>query len=201
MEAVIERSHNDTPSGVAISVVHRLPGRLRLHLSNGSEDEREYLEQIIARARGVRSVRANSLTGNVLIHYDTASTDEPAVLDVVRNALIVAGRTARIESDAAVSGRGGYHAVSPVTGRPAPDPSRIVMPVLHLVYSATPVGVAMHLGELAWALKRRLHPGHVAVPVLHLVFAYSTVGIVIHAGELIWALAPFTRPAAPARRR
>jgi hypothetical protein len=194
MEMVIENSDSDAVSSVAISVVHKLPGRLRLHVSDWSEDEREYLEQIIERVRGVRSVRANSRTGNVLIYYDKAYTGQGAVLDGVRNTMILAGRPARMGSGTSISDRGAYHALPRVAGQTVPDPSRIVMPVLHLVYSASPVGVSLHLGEIAWALNRKLHPGRVALPVLHLIFTFSTVGIVLHVGELIWALAPFVVP-------
>lgn len=65
---------------------------------------------------------------------------------------------------------------------------------LRLVYSGSPIGVVMHLGEITWALNRKLHPGRVAMPVLHLLFAFSLVGVVLHVGELIWALAPFVVP-------
>jgi hypothetical protein len=193
MEAVIENSDSNTVS-VAISVEHNLPGRLRLHLSDWSQEERECLEQIIGRVRGVRSVRANSRTGNVLIYYDTAFTDQRAVLDGVRNAMILAGWPARMESGTSISDRGAYHALPRVAGHPAPDPGRIVMPVLHLLSSASPVGVALHLGEIPWALNRKLHRGRVAILVLHLICSFSTVGIVLHLGELIWALAPFVVP-------
>jgi|GEM_PF-5995416 len=194
MEAVIESPDSDAVGSVAISVVHKLPGRLRLHLSDWSEDEREYLEQIIGRVRGVRRVRADSRTGNVLIHYDAAFTDQRAVLDGVRNAMILAGWPARMESGTSISDRGAYHALPRFAGHPAPDPGQIVMPVLHLLYSASPVGVALHLGEIARALNRKLHPCRVALPVLYLICSFSTVGIVLHVGELIWTLAPFAVP-------
>lgn len=192
MHALIEKSDSDAGSAVAISVVHQLPGRLRLHLSDWSGDEREYLEQIIGKVRGVQRVRASARTGNVLIHYDTALTDQRALLDALQNAMTLAGWPASMESRTSISGRETDPAR--LEGQPSPDPSRIVLPVLHLVYSASPVGVALHLGEIAWVLHRRLHPGRLAVPVLHLAFSYSTVGIVLHVGELMWALAPFAVP-------
>jgi hypothetical protein len=194
MDVVTESPDGDAVGSVAMSVIHALPGRLRLHLSDWSGEKPENLQEIIGSVRGVRDVRADSQTRNVLIHYYPAVTDQPAVLDGVQNSMFLAGWPTRMESGTINSDHDAYRALTRVAGDQAPDPSRIVLPVLHLVYSASPVGVAMHLGEITWALNRKLHAGRVALPVLHLIFSFSTIGIVLHLGELIWALAPFGVP-------
>lgn len=194
MYALIENSDSDAENAVTISVVHQLPGRLRLHVSDWSENDREDLERTIEVVRGVQRVQANARTGNVLILYDTAITDQRAVLEAVQSALTLSGWPVLMEPGTDVSDRGASHVLRHAGVLPAPNPGRVVMPVLHLVYSASPVGVALHLGEIGWVLNRKQHPGRLAMPVLHLAFSFSTIGIVLHVGELMWALAPFAVP-------
>jgi len=86
MEAAIEVSDH---SEFGITLVHALPGRLRIHLSGWQAEERDAIEAIIRRGRGVESVRANPLTGNVLVQYDTAFTDVATVLRTIRTALVL----------------------------------------------------------------------------------------------------------------
>jgi cation transport ATPase len=62
------------------SVVHSLPGRLRVHLPRYTAHGRR-LAGPIRRLPGVTRARANPLTGNVLIEFDPRATDEDRLLD------------------------------------------------------------------------------------------------------------------------
>jgi hypothetical protein len=57
-------------------VLHRLPGRFRVHLTGWSGQRPREIEQAIARVPGVHAARADSLTGNVLVHFDPRSITE-----------------------------------------------------------------------------------------------------------------------------
>jgi hypothetical protein len=81
-------------------VVHSLPGRVRVHLPGWSRPELTSLEHRLRQARGVRGVRANALTGNVLIHFD------PGVVDMTKLLL----------------------GVGPSPVRPGPTPNRLPVP-------------------------------------------------------------------------
>jgi hypothetical protein len=61
-------------------VVHALPGRVRVHLPGWSGQRPQLLEDRLRRVRGVRTVQANPLTGNVLIHFDPRATDFSALM-------------------------------------------------------------------------------------------------------------------------
>ncbi len=66
-------------------VVHRSPGRLRIHapwLGAAGDADR----QRIATIRGVRDVRLSPHTGNVLIEFDQALVDEPGLLALLAEA-------------------------------------------------------------------------------------------------------------------
>ena len=65
-----------------LRVLSLVPGRVRLHLPGWAGDGRHRLEAELRRARGVRSVQANPLTGNVLIHFDPQATTPEALLGV-----------------------------------------------------------------------------------------------------------------------
>ena len=71
-------------SGAAARVeprlVHRTPGRARVHLAGWSGAEQDVLEARLLREPGVRAAQANPLTSNVLVHFDPALTDEGRVL-------------------------------------------------------------------------------------------------------------------------
>lgn len=65
----------------AARVVHALPGRVRVHvpaLRDGAG-----LEARVGAAAGVRAVRANARTGNVLVEFEPARVDAVAVAAVV----------------------------------------------------------------------------------------------------------------------
>jgi hypothetical protein len=150
--------------------------------------------------RGVQSMKMNKLTGNMLVHYDTTLTDAPAILDVLQSSALAARRagsgplgltTAACQSPDSWSG---ISASNGKTRDARPDPARVILPVIHLVYSCSPVGATLHVGELAWAIGTRAGRVRVAFPVLHLILSCHPLGMVLHMGELAWALTPFLAP-------
>jgi copper chaperone CopZ len=64
--------------------VHALPGRMRVHLTGWPREGHCAVEARLRQVRGVHSVQANPLTGNVLIHFDPTATDEQTVLAVAQ---------------------------------------------------------------------------------------------------------------------
>src|SRR3954470_2182497 len=65
-------------------IVHALPGRVRVHLPDWDGRGQRALEARLRGLPGVLSARANALTRNVLIRFDTEETDEEAVLAAVQ---------------------------------------------------------------------------------------------------------------------
>jgi cation-transporting ATPase I len=65
-------------------VVHAIPGRMRVHLPGWEGRRQRGVEAWLRRVPGVRSVRANPLTGNVLIRFDLTLTNDEAILTAVR---------------------------------------------------------------------------------------------------------------------
>ena len=65
-------------------LVHSLPGRMRVHLAGWPREAHWAVEARLRQVRGVHSVQANPLTGNVLIHFDPTATDEQTLLAVVQ---------------------------------------------------------------------------------------------------------------------
>lgn len=61
-------------------VRHSLSGRLRAHVPHVRGIDRQAVERRVGRLPGVRSARANAVTGNVLVHFDPLATDEDALL-------------------------------------------------------------------------------------------------------------------------
>jgi len=61
-------------------VLHALPGRIRVHLSGWSGQGTRSLEMHIRQIQGVRHVQATPVTGNVLISFDPAKTNEATLL-------------------------------------------------------------------------------------------------------------------------
>ena len=64
--------------------MHALPGRMRVHLAGWPREGHCAVEARLRQVRGVHSVQANPLTGNVLIHFDPTATDERTLLAVVQ---------------------------------------------------------------------------------------------------------------------
>jgi hypothetical protein len=67
-------------------VRHALRGRLRVYVPGLSESRRQTIERRLALLPGVRSARASPLTGNVLVHFDPATTAEEVLLAELRGA-------------------------------------------------------------------------------------------------------------------
>jgi calcium-translocating P-type ATPase len=61
-------------------IIHSLPGRMRVHVPGWAADQRFALEIRLRHLPGVKRVRANAPTGNVLVTYDPQVTDERQVL-------------------------------------------------------------------------------------------------------------------------
>jgi hypothetical protein len=61
-------------------VLSLIPGRVRLHLSGWTGDDRERIENRLRRVNGVEDVQANPLTRNALIRFDRRTTDEKTLL-------------------------------------------------------------------------------------------------------------------------
>jgi Ca2+-transporting ATPase len=74
------------PTAVVITVVHRLPGRVRLRVAGlyRNPAQKERIERHIVRQPGIRVVSANILTGTVLIQCDPAIGVEEVQARVVR---------------------------------------------------------------------------------------------------------------------
>jgi hypothetical protein len=172
------------------TVIHALPGRIRVHLPDASAPGRDDVLALLEGALGLRSARLNTVTGNVLIRYDTALTDAAAILFVLQRAPA---------ASPAVTKNSVTTLPSLWTSVPLPDPGRVVLPMLHLVYSCSPIGATMHAGELAWAIGRSAGRARTAMPALHLVLSCHPLGVILHVGELLWVLAPFLAPSGPQR--
>lgn len=71
-EAVAPIAPVAPPTAVIITVVHHLPGRVRLRIAGLYRNpvQKERIERHVARQPGIRAVSANILTGTVLIRYD-----------------------------------------------------------------------------------------------------------------------------------
>ena len=65
-------------------VIHTLPGRVRIHVPGWAGQGRRGVETELRRLQGVQATQVNPLTGNALIRFDPAATDEAAILAAVR---------------------------------------------------------------------------------------------------------------------
>src|SRR5438128_1643648 len=63
-----------------VRVLSMIPGRVRLSLPGWTEVGVDQIEERLGRLPGVRGVRANPLTRNVLIHFDPRLTTGDALL-------------------------------------------------------------------------------------------------------------------------
>ncbi len=74
------------PTEVVITVVHCLPGRVRLRVAGlyRNPAQKERIERRIARQPGIRAVSANILTGTVLIRCDPTTSVEEVEAQLVR---------------------------------------------------------------------------------------------------------------------
>lgn len=118
-------------------ILSLLPGRVRVHLADWSGLTSIELETQLACVDGVRSVRASSLTGNVLIHFDLRRLSIGTLLRVL----------SALQSE--------FHALGPVDGRVRTD-SRNGLPVSPRSSTGNPVVKAAVRGAF----------GHAAVDLL-----------------------------------
>ncbi len=65
-------------------LIHMLPGRARLHVPGWSERTQRLLTPRLLQLSGVRRVRGNPLTGNVLVLFDPAATSAETILTGLR---------------------------------------------------------------------------------------------------------------------
>jgi hypothetical protein len=79
-----------------IRVVHRLPGRLRLHVEalrsvpEASRHLADEVARLLALPEGVESVDVSFVTGNLLVRYDVSHITEQEILDYYRGVLALA---------------------------------------------------------------------------------------------------------------
>jgi len=69
------------------SYVHMLEGRLRIKVSEikGSADKAVEVEATIRELRGVTHVKANSVTGNVLVLFDSEETNHYHIIGTLKD--------------------------------------------------------------------------------------------------------------------
>src|SRR2546422_443700 len=66
-------------------VLHTVPGRVRVHVPGWSGQGKRGIETRLREVQGVRSVQANALTGNILVQFDPAVTNEQTILAMVNS--------------------------------------------------------------------------------------------------------------------
>ena len=66
-------------------VLHTVPGRVRVHVPGWSGQGKRSLETRLRQVQGVRSVQANALTGNILVQFYPAATNEQTILAMVNS--------------------------------------------------------------------------------------------------------------------
>ena len=67
------------------SYTHAIPGRLRIKIPQvkGSEVNAQKVERVLRSIGGVNSVKANPLTGNVLVLFDSESLTHADVIEIL----------------------------------------------------------------------------------------------------------------------
>jgi len=66
-----------------ICYIHHVPGRLRIKVPTikGNPFSARKLEEKLQGLAGTISARANTVTGSIVVHYDTAATDKGNILE------------------------------------------------------------------------------------------------------------------------
>jgi copper chaperone CopZ len=67
-------------------VLSLTPGRVRLHLPGWTAGNVQQIETALCQVRGVESVQANPLTGNVLVRFDRQTIDETTLMTALHEA-------------------------------------------------------------------------------------------------------------------
>ena len=80
-------------------IVHKLPGRIRMHLPGWEGQGQRGLEARLRRMRGINDVRSSALTRNVLVRFDPNATDDESVLAAVRALGVGEGEEVREEQE------------------------------------------------------------------------------------------------------
>jgi hypothetical protein len=125
-----------TPTLRAPQVLHRLPGRLRVHLPAWRGPGCDALEAGLRRLPGVRGARANPLTGNALISFDPRVVTETTLL-------------ARVGGLSPAPAAGPWHAPAPRAPGGLPGGLRglvrgaVVDVLIHAVICAEPFGLPL----------------------------------------------------------
>jgi hypothetical protein len=78
-----------------VQLIHSIPGRIRVHISEWGNCEVDGLERRVRALPGIRAVVANPVTQNVLIRFDPLLTTTEAVLARVRSETSLTSTTAR----------------------------------------------------------------------------------------------------------
>ena len=69
-------------------ILHTIPGRIRMHLPAWSGQGKRTLEAQLRKVPGIQRTEANTLTGNMLIHFDATATNEQNILEKVHKLLL-----------------------------------------------------------------------------------------------------------------
>src|SRR4051812_48798398 len=80
-------------------ILHTIPGRIRVHMPSWSGQGRRALEAQLRQVQGIDRVEANTLTGNVLIHFDATATNEQDILERVQTLHLDTDTTGMPESE------------------------------------------------------------------------------------------------------
>ncbi len=146
-------------------------GRLRLRPPGRSEAELRRLGTALAALPAVRSARVTPLTGSLLVHFDAGALDAATLHALVGGA----GAAPPIPRSGGVAcARRGADRVAALRRRPRLTPrarprppaaatmprpplTRVLWPVVHLLCAASPLGLALHVGEVCWAVWPFVH--------------------------------------------
>ena len=150
-----------TASGQELRLVHALPGRARIHVPWWAEQTERTAAPRLARLPGVRQVRGNPLTGNVLVLFDDAVTDLPAILGWLR--------TLR----------------PPYPVQPAV--AMLLSPLSATTYAdaSWPRSIARTLGEASGLLDKLSTVIGLAACVVNLLFSGNVLGLLVNGLELL----------------
>ncbi len=68
-------------SPAELAILSLLPGRLRVHLPSWTAEKADQIETRLGQMKGVRSVEAGRLTGNVLVRFDPHTIGEKGLIE------------------------------------------------------------------------------------------------------------------------
>jgi hypothetical protein len=180
-----------------LQVLSSLPGRLRVHLPNGHEGQLAWGEARLRQVPGVQEVRANRLTGNVLIHFNHRAVGAEQVLAALSqkrerkpdSGAVELGRPLTVAPLIKVGVRGllGHAVVDSVWFAAGFLGKRLGLPLawlgpLHVLLDIAVWGAALRSGTRPsasavfepWPVPRAGYEGHRAVPRFAQGGAYAT---------------------------